>query len=112
MCTNSSPPPFPFGRCSKAPQTDATISSLRLAARLFADHLLDRCHYLEWALSAFHAARMDMLPIWTVVLQIFWDEMVKHRKLGKPLSTSLLEKLDQVRAASSVRPQLLGRYHR
>ena len=53
---------------------------------------------------------MDMLPIWTVVLHTFWDEMVKHRKLGKLLSTSLLEKLDQVRAAPSVRPQLSGRH--
>ncbi|KAI9754382.1 MAG: RNA polymerase II mediator complex subunit, partial [Candelina submexicana] len=65
----------------------------RLSSHLFAEHLLDKDHYFGWLLTSFAASSLDKVPIWLLVLQIFWEELIHSRKNGRRLAESLLEKL-------------------
>lgn len=67
----------------------------RLTARLFFDNLLDQDQHLEWFLSSVEWASLDSLPIWLLMLDIYWDSLVRYRKRGRRLAELLLEKLRQ-----------------
>ncbi|KAI9885398.1 MAG: hypothetical protein M1823_002825 [Watsoniomyces obsoletus] len=66
---------------------------LRLTAHLFSERLLDQGHYLDWLLTAFQSASVDKLPVWLLLLQLYWNEMIPYRRSGKRLVLALLEKL-------------------
>lgn len=74
-----------------------SLYSVRLVARLFLDHLLDLEHFLEWFLASLEAASLDMLPVWLLMLDIYWGSLVRYRKRGRRLAEYLLEKLRLVR---------------
>jgi mediator of RNA polymerase II transcription subunit 12 len=66
---------------------------VRLAARLFSEHLLDQDHYLEWFLYSLDAASLDKVPIWLLMMGIYWECLVRYRKRSRRLAEVLLEKL-------------------
>jgi hypothetical protein len=73
-----------------------TTFRVRLMARLFFENLLDQDCYLEWFLSSLENATADTLPIWLLMLGIYWDHILRYRKRGRRLAEVLLEKLRQV----------------
>lgn len=72
------------------------IVSIRLSANLYSEHLLDREHYLDSVLASFESSNLDTVPIWILVLQIVWKDLVIYRKYGRRLVEALLEKLHVV----------------
>ena len=69
---------------------------LRLVSHLRSEHLLDRDHYLGWILSSLQACDVDSLPIWMLVMQIHWAELLRHRQRGRRLVEALLEQINQI----------------
>jgi mediator of RNA polymerase II transcription subunit 12, fungi type len=66
---------------------------VRLAARLFFEHLLDQDCYLDWYMSSMETSTLDVFPMWLAMLSIYWENLVRFRKRGRRLSEALLEKL-------------------
>ncbi|KAI9715910.1 MAG: hypothetical protein M1812_005730 [Candelaria pacifica] len=65
----------------------------RLSSHLFTEHLLDKDHYFDWVLTSLAGSSLDKTPIWLLVLQIFWEDLIQSRKNGSRLAQSLLEKI-------------------
>ncbi|KAJ5114672.1 Mediator complex subunit Med12, partial [Penicillium alfredii] len=69
--------------------------SVGLTARLFFENLLDHDHFLEWFLTSFEAASLATIPVWLLMLGIYWDNIMRYRRRGRRLAELLLEKLRQ-----------------
>jgi hypothetical protein len=63
---------------------------IRLATHLYADHLLDRDHYMEWLISGLEGSNEAKLPIWLLLVQIYWKDMLKLRRHGRRLVTAMI----------------------
>lgn len=72
--------------------------SVGLTARLFFENLLDHDQFLEWFLSSFEAASLSAVPVWFLMLGIYWKNLMRYRRRGRKLAEILLEKLRQVRS--------------
>ncbi|KAL5337560.1 hypothetical protein BJX70DRAFT_409135 [Aspergillus crustosus] len=70
--------------------------AVSLAARLFYDRLLDHDQYFGWFLSSMESASLNMIPIWLLLLGIYWDSILRYRKRGRRLAEVLIEKLRQI----------------
>ncbi|KAK9860855.1 hypothetical protein MYU51_006189 [Penicillium brevicompactum] len=64
-----------------------------LSARLFFENLLDHDHFLEWFLSSFEAASIGTIPVWLLMLGIYWNSIMRYRRRGRRLAELLLQKL-------------------
>jgi mediator of RNA polymerase II transcription subunit 12, fungi type len=67
---------------------------LRLVFHLFAEHLLDQEHYLDWILSAFESSTAERMPMWLVHIQLYWKFLVSNRKRGRRLAECLCAHLE------------------
>lgn len=67
--------------------------SVGLSARLFFENLLDHDHFLEWFLSSFEAASIGTIPVWLLMLGIYWNSIMRYRRRGRRLAELLLQKL-------------------
>lgn len=67
-----------------------------LTARLFFENLLDHDNFLEWFLSSFEAASIATVPVWLLMLGIYWNNIMRYRRRGRQLAEILLQKLQQV----------------
>ncbi|KAF2757523.1 hypothetical protein EJ05DRAFT_538708 [Pseudovirgaria hyperparasitica] len=65
--------------------------TIRLSTHLYNDRLLDQDHYLDWLLSAIEGSQSDKLPIWLLLVQIHWRDLVASRRRGSRLAESLLQ---------------------
>ncbi|KAL1998478.1 hypothetical protein VTN02DRAFT_6094 [Thermoascus thermophilus] len=81
--------------CGKADWKLKMAYAVRLTARLFFENLLDQDHHIEWFLSSLEMSSFESLPIWLLMLDIYWDNIVRYRKRGRRLVELLLEKLQQ-----------------
>lgn len=70
---------------------------IRLATNLYSEHLLDRDHYLDWIVSGLENSPHSRLPMWILVAQITWADLVRSRKHGRRLVYTLLGHLSAVR---------------
>lgn len=75
-----------------------TSSRLRLATHLYAEHLLDREHYMEWLVSGLETCSQAKLPMWLLVTQIYWKDLLRLRKYGRRLVVALLNQNTTVRS--------------
>ncbi|KAF2968994.1 hypothetical protein GQX73_g4565 [Xylaria multiplex] len=64
--------------------------AIRLATHLYAEHLLDRDHYMEWLISSLETSNEAKLPMWLLLIQIYWKDMLKLRRHGRRLATAML----------------------
>ncbi|KAJ5639766.1 uncharacterized protein N7484_007628 [Penicillium longicatenatum] len=69
--------------------------AIGLTARLFFENLLDHDHFIEWFLSSFEAASIGTVPVWLMMLGIYWNSITRYRRRGRRLAELLLEKLRQ-----------------
>lgn len=81
------------------PVTDTNNSRIRLATILYSEHLLDRDHYLDWIISGLESSTQAKLPMWILIAQICWTDMLRARKPGRRLVFALLNHLNTVRPA-------------
>jgi mediator of RNA polymerase II transcription subunit 12 len=65
-------------------------------SHLYAECLLDRTVLLEWYLSFLEASTLDLLPLVYTLATVFWDEIMRLRKLARRFSDILLAKSEQV----------------
>lgn len=70
--------------------------SIKLATYFWAEHLLDRDHYMDWLLTSLETTQQDALPTWVLITQIYYRDLLKYRKHGRRLSSALLEHMSQV----------------
>lgn len=73
-----------------------TLCRIRLATYLYTEQLLDRDHYLEWLLSGVESSPQSKLPMWILILQLYWKDLLRLRKTGRRLVTSLLNHLSAI----------------
>ncbi|KAJ5798126.1 uncharacterized protein N7503_007422 [Penicillium pulvis] len=73
--------------------------AIGLTARLFFENLLDHDHFIEWFLSSFEAASIGTVPVWLMMLGIYWSSITRYRRRGRRLAELLLEKLRQATQA-------------
>ncbi|KXG45781.1 Mediator complex, subunit Med12 [Penicillium griseofulvum] len=78
-----------------------------LTARLFSENLLDHDHFLEWFLSSFEAASIGTIPIWILMLGIYWNSIMRYRRRGRRLAELLLQKVRQATEAKLTQLQPL-----
>ncbi|KAI1120403.1 transcription mediator subunit Med12 [Nemania abortiva] len=64
--------------------------AIRLATHLYAEHLLDRDHYMEWLIASLESSGEAKLPMWLLLVQIYWKDMLKLRRHGRRLVTTIL----------------------
>ncbi|KZF20503.1 hypothetical protein L228DRAFT_270570 [Xylona heveae TC161] len=84
-----------IAECATPGWKDKATYTIRLCAHLYTECLLDRSHYFDWLLKSLEICTLDALPIWLLIIQIFWDDLVRSRKFAKRLGEALLCKLSQ-----------------
>lgn len=79
-------------------QNSATLTthSIRLSTVLYSEHLLDRDHYLDWIVSGLENSSQAKLPMWILIAQICWTDILRSRKPGRRLVFALLNHLNTV----------------
>jgi len=70
---------------------------IRLATHFHAEYLLDREHYMDWLVSSLESSTQTKLPVWLLITQVYWSDLLKYRKYGRRLSTALVNHLTEVR---------------
>ncbi|KAM3462000.1 hypothetical protein NHJ6243_004454 [Beauveria neobassiana] len=70
--------------------------SIRLATVLYSEHLLDRDHYLDWIVSGLENSSQAKLPMWILIAQICWTDILRSRKSGRRLVFALLNHLNTI----------------
>ncbi|KAH7304963.1 hypothetical protein B0I35DRAFT_146295 [Stachybotrys elegans] len=70
--------------------------AIRLATNLYSEHLLDRDHYLDWVITGLETSNQGRLPMWILIAQIYWDDLLHQRKHGRRLPAALLYHLDTI----------------
>jgi mediator of RNA polymerase II transcription subunit 12, fungi type len=66
------------------------IPSVRLATHLYAEHLLDRDHYMDWLVSGLESSTQARLPMWLLITKIYWRDLLRLRKYGRRLVSAIL----------------------
>ncbi|KAK4199603.1 putative mediator of RNA polymerase II transcription [Triangularia verruculosa] len=61
-----------------------------LATHLYEQNLLDREHYMEWLVSSFENSNQNRLPMWMLVTEIYWKDLLRLRKYGRRLVIALV----------------------
>lgn len=75
--------------------------AIKLVCHLYNEHLLDQDQYLEWLLASLESSNTDRLPMWLIMLQIYWSDLVTTRRRGKRLAEALLGHLHHLETAES-----------
>ncbi|KAK4192556.1 putative mediator of RNA polymerase II transcription [Podospora australis] len=64
--------------------------AILLSSHLFEQQLLDREPYMEWLVSNFEGSNQHRLPMWMLILEIYWKDLLKLRRYGRRLVTALV----------------------
>ncbi|KAK3674384.1 RNA polymerase II mediator complex subunit [Recurvomyces mirabilis] len=75
--------------------------AIKLVTAFHTEQLLDKDHYLDWIVASFGEAELERLPVWIVVLQIYWKDIVRFIRRGRKLALIMLERLTQLSEDSS-----------
>ncbi|KAI6775485.1 hypothetical protein HG530_002243 [Fusarium avenaceum] len=67
--------------------------AIRLASNLYSEQLLDRDHYLDWIVSGIENSLQSRIPMWLLIAQIYWKDLLRSRKYGRRLVFALLSHL-------------------
>ncbi|RKF64419.1 Mediator of RNA polymerase II transcription subunit 12 [Erysiphe neolycopersici] len=67
--------------------------AIRLSTHFHAEYLLDREHYMDWLVMSLENTTQARLPIWLLIIQIYWKDLLQFRKYGCRLSSTLLNQL-------------------
>lgn len=67
--------------------------AIRLAASLYSEQLLDRDHYLDWIVSGIENSPQARIPMWILIAEIYWKDLLRSRKYGRRLVFAMLSHL-------------------
>ncbi|KAF3765047.1 Srb8, subunit of the RNA polymerase II mediator complex [Cryphonectria parasitica EP155] len=70
--------------------------AVRLATQLYAEHLLDREHYMEWVVLGIENCPNSKLPMYLLIMQIYWKDLLRLRKYGRRLVAALLSQYSTI----------------
>jgi mediator of RNA polymerase II transcription subunit 12 len=70
--------------------------AIKLASAFYSEGLLDRDEYLDWLVRAFTSASLATLPLWMIIMQIYWQDLITIGRRGRKLASALLEHLNLV----------------
>lgn len=57
---------------------------------MYAEYLLDREHFSEWLVSNLENSSDAKLPMWMLITQLYWKDLLKMRRYGRRLVTALI----------------------
>lgn len=67
--------------------------AIKLTSAFYSEGLLDRDEYLDWLVRTFSSASMDKVPLWMLVVQIYWRDLTAFARTGRKLAVAILEHL-------------------
>ncbi|KAJ0267781.1 hypothetical protein Brms1b_012974 [Colletotrichum noveboracense] len=70
--------------------------AIRLATHLYAEQLLERDHYMDWLVSGLENSTQAKLPMWILITQIYWKDLLRLRRYGRRLVNALLGHLNTI----------------
>jgi mediator of RNA polymerase II transcription subunit 12 len=70
--------------------------AIKLTSAFYTEGLLDRDQYLDWLVRTFAAASLDRLPLWTIIVQLYWRDLITIGRRGRKLAAAILEHLQLV----------------
>lgn len=79
------------------PYADLTFISTRLSARLYAEGLLDRKHYLDWVLNRLEKCSLNRLPLMLLAAQTHQAKLTSSKRYGQRLAAAFTSRLHEVR---------------
>ncbi|KAF1814483.1 hypothetical protein P152DRAFT_275107 [Eremomyces bilateralis CBS 781.70] len=84
-----------IANCPQVDWKDKMQYAIRLSSHLYSERLLDLDHFLDWILVGLDSSR-EKLPIWLVMVEIYWSHLICTRKRGRTLGEGLLEQLRKI----------------
>ncbi|KAF7867209.1 hypothetical protein EAF04_005292 [Stromatinia cepivora] len=84
-----------IGSCGEKDFRRRIYYAIRLAAHFHAECLIDREHYIDWILSSLEATSQPKLPIWLLIAQVYWEDILKYRRFGRRFTTTLLDRFSE-----------------
>lgn len=88
--------------CGHEGWRDKMDYTIRLASQLYTERLLDQEHYLDWLLACLEGTEAERLPIWFLLVQIYWQDLVAVRRRGRRLAEALLLQLDTMTSGDNL----------
>lgn len=67
--------------------------AIKLVSAFYSEGLLDKDEFLGWIVRSFAAASTDKLPLWTIIVQIYWRDLISFGRRGRKLAVAILEHL-------------------
>nr|POE90145.1 mediator of rna polymerase ii transcription subunit 12 [Quercus suber] len=67
--------------------------AVKLATSFFVEKLMDADHYLDWVVTSFGEAPVERLPIWLIMVQLYWKDITSYVRRGRKLAECLLDRL-------------------
>ncbi|KAH7333493.1 RNA polymerase-like protein II mediator complex component Srb8 [Rhexocercosporidium sp. MPI-PUGE-AT-0058] len=84
------------GSCGEKDFKTRVTYAIRLATYFHAEYLLDREHYMDWLVSSLENSPQTKLPMWILITQVYWKDLLKYRKYGRRLSAALMSHLTEI----------------
>jgi mediator of RNA polymerase II transcription subunit 12 len=51
---------------------------------------------MDWMVSSLENSPQAKLPMWLLITQVYWKDLLKYRKYGRRLAAALLNQLAEV----------------
>jgi mediator of RNA polymerase II transcription subunit 12, fungi type len=55
---------------------------------------------MDWLVSSLENSPQAKLPMWLLITQVYWKDLLRYRKHGRRLASALLNQLAEVRLIS------------
>jgi mediator of RNA polymerase II transcription subunit 12 len=55
---------------------------------------------MDWLVTSLENSPEAKLPMWLLITQVYWKDLLRYRKYGRRLATALLNQLAEVRLVS------------
>nr|OQO32680.1 hypothetical protein B0A51_00058 [Rachicladosporium sp. CCFEE 5018] len=87
--------------CGKEDWRKQIDYAIKLTSSLYTEGLVEKEEYLDWVVRMLGSAEEKNLPLWAIMVQIYWKELVKSGYRGRRLATAILEHLHGLEAQTS-----------
>ncbi|OQO00631.1 hypothetical protein B0A48_13121 [Cryoendolithus antarcticus] len=87
--------------CGKEDWREKIDYAIKLTSSLYTEGLVEKEKYLDWVVRMFGSAEEKNLPLWAIMVQIYWKELLKSGCRGRKLATAILEHLHGMEAQTS-----------
>ncbi|RDW77406.1 hypothetical protein BP6252_05459 [Coleophoma cylindrospora] len=91
-----------IGLCGEKDFRNKINYAIRLSTTFHAEYLLDREHYMDWLVSSLEGSTQAKLPMWLLIVQIYWKDLLLYRKYARRISAALLGHFTEILAQEDV----------